>query len=53
MGRFEETSVQTVADLIDEESGDWNEQGMRQVFFMPDAETILCMSRPRISREDI
>lgn len=52
-GCWVEMLIQTVTDIIAEESGDWQEHKIREVFMVPDAEAILSMPGPRSWKEDI
>ena len=45
--RLSEAPVHLVADLLDEESGDWNAELVCQTFIAADANAIVGMPRPR------
>lgn len=51
-GRLNDTSIHVVADLVDENSGQWNVDLIRDTFIPPDADAILHMPRPWVQSED-
>jgi hypothetical protein len=52
MGRLIDTPVLTVADLIEEESGEWSVQKVCEIFTAPHADAILSLPRRRSGIDD-